>query len=351
MIVTSAVMPPRARPLRLPALESADLRVRNVLHQRRQPWCLPWEGRSLAWSVTAVPPVIHGTAWQLVLDWDGDAVRLVLPGHATQHLLNLLWPGDPWPSDVGPSPVLWQALYESLVAAWRRDRPTLRPARLRVVAVREETVSPAHTVLGWSLCAGSDEVRGLLALDSAAAVRLSELLRPLPVQATSVWTGLPMTVRLQAGWTHLLARELAATLPGDVLLLDGSHLGGERQQIRLDLGGGLVAQGRRHAEGWLIDQGVHGVLNETDPSDHPRHDDMARLDDIPIRITFDLGDRTVGLGELQALMPGYVFNLGRDPRACVCIRANGQLIGEGELVEIDGRIGVTVLRLTGSDLS
>jgi type III secretion protein Q len=69
------------------------------------------------------------------------------------------------------------------------------------------------------------------------------------------------------------------------------------------------------------------------------------LDDIPVRLTFDVGEREISLGDLRSIQPGYVFNLGRDPRSLVNIRANGRLVGEGELVDIEGRVGVSVLRL------
>ena len=47
----------------------------------------------------------------------------------------------------------------------------------------------------------------------------------------------------------------------------------------------------------------------------------------------------------MALGPGHVFDLGRELRRAVIIRANGKVIGEGELVDVDGQIGVAVLSL------
>jgi type III secretion protein Q len=48
----------------------------------------------------------------------------------------------------------------------------------------------------------------------------------------------------------------------------------------------------------------------------------------------------------MVLGPGHVFDLGRELRRAVIIRANGKVIGEGELVDIDGQVGVAVLSLT-----
>ena len=62
-------------------------------------------------------------------------------------------------------------------------------------------------------------------------------------------------------------------------------------------------------------------------------------------VGFELGERSLSLHELQTLAPGFTFDLGRDLRQAVQIRANGMLIGTGELVDIDGRIGVVVTSL------
>jgi type III secretion protein Q len=79
-----------------------------------------------------------------------------------------------------------------------------------------------------------------------------------------------------------------------------------------------------------------------DAFDEERQQSAEPLDDLPVRVSFDLGERSIPLHELQSLAPGYTFDLGRDLRRSVQVRANGMLIGEGELVDIDGRLGVVV---------
>jgi flagellar motor switch/type III secretory pathway protein FliN len=92
---------------------------------------------------------------------------------------------------------------------------------------------------------------------------------------------------------------------------------------------------------------VMGTLGEimADTAAAEEYDDGRTLDDVTIRLTFDLGERVVSVGELRTLAPGFTFDLGRQLRRAVTIRANGMAVGEGELVEIDGRIGVSVLSL------
>lgn len=72
------------------------------------------------------------------------------------------------------------------------------------------------------------------------------------------------------------------------------------------------------------------------------------VDEIPVRLTFDLGERSIAMGTLKTLAPGEIFALDRPiADGCVRVRANGRPVGIGDLVEIDGHIGV-MLRSFGS---
>ena len=44
-----------------------------------------------------------------------------------------------------------------------------------------------------------------------------------------------------------------------------------------------------------------------------------------------------------AFKPGYVFKLHQPLDRHVAVRANGKTIGRGELVDVDGRVGVRLL--------
>lgn len=66
---------------------------------------------------------------------------------------------------------------------------------------------------------------------------------------------------------------------------------------------------------------------------------------VPITLSFDLGERTLTLGELKTLQVGQSLALDRPLSSAVAVRANGALIGWGELVLIDERVGVTLTAL------
>jgi type III secretion system YscQ/HrcQ family protein len=71
----------------------------------------------------------------------------------------------------------------------------------------------------------------------------------------------------------------------------------------------------------------------------------AAVEDLPLRIVFDLGDVELSIAELKALVPGQVIDLAREPGNAVRVSVNGRRIGAGEIVEIEGRLGVRITEL------
>ena len=78
-------------------------------------------------------------------------------------------------------------------------------------------------------------------------------------------------------------------------------------------------------------------------------DPAVPLSSVPVRLSFDIGETMLTLGEMKALQVGQSFDLTRPLSSAVRLRINGALIGIGELVEIDGNIGVTIASLTASE--
>lgn len=73
------------------------------------------------------------------------------------------------------------------------------------------------------------------------------------------------------------------------------------------------------------------------------------LEDIPIRLSFELGRIELGLRDLRALGPGTVLPLSRPLAELVEITANGRRIGMGRLVEVGAGVAVQIVRLDGHD--
>jgi type III secretion protein Q len=69
------------------------------------------------------------------------------------------------------------------------------------------------------------------------------------------------------------------------------------------------------------------------------------LDELPVRLSFELGQLELPLAEVSVLGPGHVFELARDESQPVDILANGRRIGRGRIVTVAGSIGVQIVRV------
>ncbi len=68
--------------------------------------------------------------------------------------------------------------------------------------------------------------------------------------------------------------------------------------------------------------------------------------DIPVQLVAVVGKTTVSVKELMNYQMGQVIDLGRPPGETVDLVASGKLFARGELVDIDGKLGVRIIKLT-----
>lgn len=170
------------------------------------------------------------------------------------------------------------------------------------------------------------------------------------------------TIVLEAGRASLLARELAELAPGDVIVLDDAPARPSEGTLR----GEVVARIVRGAAEWrcAID-GDRFVVRATElgrpaaraasrgatmtTSDESNEDRAARLlrvvGDAPVELVVELARFEMPLSELAALRPGEVLGTGRAIGERIVLRAGERIVAHGELVEIEGEIGVRLISL------
>lgn len=75
-------------------------------------------------------------------------------------------------------------------------------------------------------------------------------------------------------------------------------------------------------------------------------DDLMDLSpDVPVNLVAVIGKTTINVGELVRYRVGQVVDLNRPPSETVDVVANGRLIAKGELVEMDGKLGVKIIKM------
>lgn len=67
--------------------------------------------------------------------------------------------------------------------------------------------------------------------------------------------------------------------------------------------------------------------------------------DLPVELACELGRVTLSAQEVLALAPGAVVTLPAKVGALVELRAGGRVIARGELVDVDGQVGVRISEL------
>jgi len=72
---------------------------------------------------------------------------------------------------------------------------------------------------------------------------------------------------------------------------------------------------------------------------------MDLAPDVPVNLVAVIGKSTTNVGDLMKTRVGNVIDLGRPPGETVDLVANGRLIARGELVEMDGQLGVRILKM------
>lgn len=196
---------------------------------------------------------------------------------------------------------------------------------------------------------GAPPGRLALTLAPETAERLAAVFDPDPGAGQAMIDALPIPARIVLGAVRLDLGTLVSLVPGDGFVLDALGALPPRQAL-------LVFD---HRPGFTIGLSPdHARVIGPAPAHSPGDTAMdapepfespGSLEDIPIRLSFELGRIELGLRDLRALGPGTVLPLSRPLAELVEITANGRRIGMGRLVEVGAGVAVQIVRLDGHD--
>jgi flagellar motor switch protein FliN/FliY len=68
----------------------------------------------------------------------------------------------------------------------------------------------------------------------------------------------------------------------------------------------------------------------------------------PVVVRVEVGSVVLRVGELMELRQGDVLGCGVPPNGPIVLRAAGREIARGELVIVDGEVGVRIVQLSGT---
>lgn len=320
-------------------------------------------------SFTVVPPgqvsPLDGDLIRMSLTWAGSQLWLDLPrkvgaawlgqvlGTETVHVASL---APAWVKLLQQSASEWlvyrlsQAGRGSAQCSGWQDQPESVPAGARHCLLLSLQFPVREG--GWP-----ETVHATLHTDALGLLLVAGLVGQHPGQATpnSAAVNLPVRMAICLGETWLPLQDAEALAPGQVVLLQRRFVQGAQSfQLRTESvrGGGVCCQGRieNHCLYILSKAQTMTAENPSVLSDG-QDEEVISLKQIPVRLSFDLGELEMTLDQVKALQPGQTMELTKPVQEYVTIRANGMPIGTGQLVEIDGRLGVCIGRMASTQPS
>lgn len=334
----------------LPKIALPQLQVLNGLYRRRAALDFKLGGRA-ATIAAAWPPPRGEPARRYRLDFtvDGVAGAAVLGASLIDAALGAV---EPQQSLAGLEPEHAGVLVEFALRDELAALEQTLGCRLAIVAVCPEHQAAADpsaltlrlAVAGWGhswceLRLAGGEAAKLVALLGQGAARRSRA------------ADLPVTVGVRVAAATLPIGEISRLAPGDVVLVQrgcrepraavaviAEHL---VAPVALTAAGGALLsapiRGRGSAWEWSMENMAGKPSRDGEQN--------GGLDEIPVKLVFELGRVELSLREIRELAPGAVVALARPLEESVDVVANGRRIGRGNLIQVGDSLGVRLVRL------
>jgi type III secretion system YscQ/HrcQ family protein len=245
-----------------------------------------------------------------------------------------------WPSmDTELEAAVHKAVHQQ-ASAWLHD---LLGTEIRFEASPLDNATAAAGTIRWTASSVPTDAMAVASCWLLADERAWDHIRQAAQQhASAVKRDLPVLLRILLPSTRLSKSELADLEPGDFMPVttQRSADAGSTLAVQLAIGKRTVARGT--LKGSRIES---VLLVSPTPTGDAMNDTqgLKRLDDLEVNVSFQVGSITASLHELQTLKADHVFVLPTAPNAAnVQILVDGQRLGTGRLLEVNGMLGVQV---------
>jgi type III secretion protein Q len=155
--------------------------------------------------------------------------------------------------------------------------------------------------------------------------------------------GLVWKLPISAGYVDLSAEEMTQVGLGDVLLMQptgsvlmpGCH--GEWMFVAEDSNSGQFQIDKYFERSAFVESGEQSVSTS-----------RPNLEALPLRLHVVVGEKEFTLADIQALSPGAILEFETSKSDPVRLMVNGKVLGDGEMVEVEGKLGVKIVRWRSS---
>jgi type III secretion protein Q len=253
--------------------------------------------------------------------------------------------GEGMEAAIGPLRELERGVLAYAFARW------LAGSELRVAAVLGEAIAVREALPGaqiaqpFAIALGAMRGRGVAGFARDGA--------PLK-SAAPAWMGsLEVELAVFCARASLSARQVRALSRGDVVVPDACTIrrAGERIEGRAEISvaGRCLARAAIEADALRVEsvetlrgRQTQGAIMEADVKNDGWLD---KVGDAPLTLSLELARFALTLEEIAALAPGEILRTGRPIGEHVALRAGDRVIAIGELVDVEGEVGVRIVEL------
>ena len=251
-------------------------------------------------------------------------------------------PIDPW-SEVAEGALAALAAHVAVTLCAPSAPPVLRAITDHPTDALDALDAPGRLVR-WDFTIAGKTIAGIVTLVFAA-----DRLQPTPsspaADLSGRFAGVAVSVRCIAGRALLPADAIGALAVGDLLMLDG--LRGSSVALVGDVTLSLGADPPLHCEATLTDASrVTLTASPHVPRSPPMHNPADALRDLHVEVTVELATQSVSLEALAAWGVGAVVEFPQRLGETVVVRAGGRVVARGELVNVEGQVGVRITALS-----
>jgi len=294
-------------------------------------------------AVRLAPPAEPGAppAWWVVLEVELALVVALVARVTRRPAPRVIHAGVATPSLVG-------AFAAIIAAATRRAGVAVTVGPVDPTAVPD--APPRETAIAGLSFVVDGEASHVRAFFPRAF--LASVPSPLERASLAAIGPLPLELPIVACRALASAEEVALLSKGDVWMLDGAWaLGSPSQSLRGRVW--LCAGASEHAacadleaDGRVVlrDGGEELSWSPMSQETNTSTEVVLAVGDVPVVVRVEIGAATMTAHDWSALRPGDVLGLGSRVGSAVTLRVSGIAVAEGELVDLEGEVGVRIQR-------
>lgn len=335
----------------LAVLDPLEVARLNLLHRRRAPMTIHLGEVSVQLQAGGNPCGLEGSRAAVTLSAGSESASVLVPVSLLDEIIGNA--GGSNCAQTRPQSVL--LLLEHLLSEHLSKLESALDRAISFDAIRYSAQSCPGSNLVLQCTSETGEHRLEAVLGASAANTLARWAAGHETRP-GAWPGIPIEVAFRRGAARVSRRLLESARPGDVIVAD-AMCGKDRTTVVV--GERLAAAGLIQNESLKLlaplarlsgtEEETWSMSESTPPFLQDGHANDSTLDDIVVKLMFEMGRKEISLGDLKTITPGYIFDLSRAPSSSVDIFAGSHRIGQGEIVQIGDALGVRVTRLFNNE--